>query len=131
MSNETRRIVEEYVEAVSTGDFERVVALVHSEATFGGTVVNETAGAEAFVQGFRNLRPITVRTEVREMVVADDHAAVLYDFVTDTPAGSVLSSEFLTVDGGRIRSSTLLFDWRRWPEVIAELKSRMEMKSEA
>ncbi|CAN5798209.1 hypothetical protein BH24ACT5_BH24ACT5_01060 [soil metagenome] len=131
MSDETRRLVAEYVEAVSTGDFERLTALVHPEATFGGTVVSETAGGEAFVQGFRNLWPITVRIDVREMVVTEDHAVVLYDFVTDTPAGSVLSSEFLSVDGGRIRSSILLFDWRRWPEVIAELKSRMAMKGEA
>jgi hypothetical protein len=48
----------------------------------------------------------------------------MYDFVTDTHVGSVLCSEFLTIDEGRIRSSTLIFDWRRWPEVLAELRSR-------
>lgn len=84
----------------------------------------EADGAEAFVQGFRNLRAITLRTEVHSVVVEDDRAAVMYDLITDTAVGPVLCTEFLTIDAGRIRSSTLVFDWRRWPEVIEELRSR-------
>jgi hypothetical protein len=38
----------------------------------------------------------------------------------------VLCAELLTTDGNQIRSSTLLFDWRRWPEVIDELRSRTD-----
>jgi len=117
-------LVDRYVRAVSTGDFDELHRLVHPGATFDGTVVARAEGAEAFVQGFRNLRPITVRSDVRNVVVEGDHAAVLYDFVTDTPVGAVLCAEFLTFDDGRIRSSTLLFDWRRWPDVLAELRTR-------
>lgn len=120
----THAVVEAYTTAVSEGDFERLAELVHADATFGGTVVNEAHGAEAFVQGFRNLRPITVRTDVRTVVVDDDRAAVMYDLVTDSPVGSVLCAEFLALDAGRVRSSTLIFDWRRWPEVIEALRSR-------
>lgn len=125
MSMSTQRLVDDYVEAVSAGDFGRLAELVHPDATFGGTVVKETIGADAFVQGFRNLGPITLRSEVRQVVVEDDRAAVLYDFVTDTPAGRVLCSEFLDLEDGRVRSSTLLFDWRRWPEVLHELRARV------
>lgn len=124
MSRSPKHLVDEYVSAVSSGDFERLAELVHADATFGGTVMAEANGADAFVQGFRNLRPITVRTEVREVVVDEDQAAVLYDFVTDTQVGSVLCAEFLTFEGDRIRSSTLLLDWRRWPEVLDELRAR-------
>lgn len=124
MSRSPKDLVNEYVSAVSSGDFERLAELVHADATFGGTVMAEANGADAFVQGFRNLRPITVRTEVREVVVDEDRAAVLYDFVTDTQVGSVLCAEFLTFEGDRIWSSTLLLDWRRWPEVLDELRVR-------
>lgn len=117
-------LVDAYAAAVSEGDFDRLGELVHADALFDGTVASEARGAEAFVQGFRNLRPITLRTDVRGVVVEDDRAAVLYDLVTDTAVGSVLCSEFLTLDAGLIRSSTLIFDWRRWPEVIDELRSR-------
>jgi len=120
----TRELVNDYVKAVSDGDFDRLGELVHADASFGGTVVAEVEGVDAFVQGFRNLRPITLRTDVRSVVVEADRAAVMYDLVTDTPVGSVLCTEFLTVDAGRVRSSTLVFDWRLWPEVIEELRSR-------
>ncbi len=124
MTETTEALVDAYIAAVSDGDFDRLAALVHPDATFGGTVVSEATGVDAFVQGFRNLRPITVRTDVRSVVVDGDRAAVMYDLVTDTPVGAVLCSEFLKLDGDRIRSSTLLFDWRRWPEVVAELRNR-------
>jgi hypothetical protein len=117
-------LITAYTAAVSEGDFERLGDLVHPAATFDGTVTNEVHGVDAFVQGFRNLRPITQRTDMRSVVVEDDRAAVIYDLVTDTPVGSVLCAEFLTIEAGRIRSSTLIFDWRRWPEVIDELRNR-------
>ena len=62
---------------------------------------------------------------MRELIVEGDRAFVLYDFVTDTPVGSVFCGEFLTVEDGLIRSSTLIFDWRRWPEVLQELQARI------
>lgn len=120
----THALVDAYAAAVSDGDFERLGQLLHADASFGGTVTTGVEGADAYVQGFRNLRPITLRTDVRSVVVEGDRAAVMYDLVTDTPAGSVLCSEFLTIDDGRVRSSTLVFDWRRWPEVIDELRRR-------
>jgi ketosteroid isomerase-like protein len=126
MSGSREDLVRDYVEAVGRGDYDRVAELVHPDAVMTGTVKNEAHGREAFVQGFRNLGPILERSDVREVVVDGDRAAVLYDFVTDTSAGAVLSAEFLTLHDGLIRSSTLLFDWRRWPDVLTELQARMQ-----
>jgi hypothetical protein len=124
VSDSVRDRVLAYVAAAGDKRFDRLGELVHPDATFGGTVKTETRGADAFVQGFRNLGPIVARNEVRDVIVEGDQAAVLYDFVTDTPAGSVLCAEFLTFEDGLVRSSTLLFDWRRWPEVMQELRAR-------
>lgn len=102
-------LVDAYTTAVSDGDFERLRELVHPDATFDGTVVNEATGSDAFIQGFRNLRPITVRTDVRSVVVEGNRAAVQYDLVTSTPVGHVLCSEFLSLDtdgSARARSSS-------------------------
>ena len=125
MSTSVRELVSEYVEAAGDKRFDRLAELVHPEATFDGTVKVQTKGAEAFVQGFRNLGPIILRNQVREVIVEGDRAFVLYDFVTDTPVGPILCGELLTVEGGLIRSSTLIFDWRRWPEVLHELQERL------
>ncbi len=124
MGGTVQDLVRGYVTAAGEGRIDRLEELVHPEATFGGTVMTETTGREAFVQGFRNLAPIVVRNEIRDIVVEGDRAFVLYDFVTDTPVGPVLCGELVTVENGLIRSSTLIFDWRRWPEVIAELQRR-------
>lgn len=125
MNDPIRNLVDEYTAAVSDGDFDRLAALVHPDATFGGTVSADAEGVDAFVQGFRNLRPITLRTDIHEVVIDGDRAAVMYDLVTDTVAGSVLCSEFLTIQDGLVKSSVLLFDWRRWPAVIDEIRARM------
>ena len=125
MSTSVRELVSEYVGAAGDKRFDRLAELVHPEATFDGTVKVQTKGAEAFVQGFRNLEPIILRNQVREVIVEGDRAFVLYDFVTDTPVGPVLCGELLTVEGGLIRSSTLIFDWRRWPAVLHELQKRL------
>jgi hypothetical protein len=36
----------------------------------------------------------------------------------------VLSGELITFQDGLIRKITLLFDLRRWPEVVAEIQRR-------
>lgn len=125
MSESVRALVEEYVTAAGDKRFDRVAELVHSEASFDGTVKSPAQGAEAFVQGFRNLGPIIERNEIRELIVEGDRAFVLYDFVTDTSVGAVLCGELVTVEDDLIRSSTLIFDWRRWPEVLKELQARI------
>jgi hypothetical protein len=125
MSGNVRELVTEYVQAAGDKRFDRLQELVHPDATMDGTVKTEVRGAEAFVQGFRNLGPIVARNEIRQLIVDGDRAFVLYDFVTDTPVGAVLTGELLTIEDDRIRSSTLIFDWRRWPEVMTELQSRV------
>lgn len=124
MNNTTRNVVDDYTTAVSDGNFEGLAELVHPDATFGGTVSADAQGVDAFVQGFRNLRPITLRTDVHHTIVDGERAAVMYDLVTDTEAGAVLCSEFLTIHDGMVTSSTLIFDWRRWPAVIDEIGNR-------
>jgi SnoaL-like protein len=124
VSSNVTDVVIEYVSGAGGKRFDRLEELVHPDATMDGTVKGCSSGAEAFVQGFRNLAPIIERNEIRELIVDGDRAFVLYDFVTDSPAGAVLTGELLTILDGRIRSSTLIFDWRRWPEVLAELQAR-------
>lgn len=119
----TRDIATEYATAAGNKDYERLAQLVHPNATFTGTVRNETHGGAAFVDGFRNLAPVTIRHELRTVIADDDGAAILYDLVTNTEVGSVLCTEFLTFQDGLINSSTLVFDWRRWPEVLQQLQA--------
>ena len=124
MATATRELVSDYVEAIA-GRFDDLVELLHPDASFTGAV-KEAYGREAYIAGFRRLLPILVRIDVRQIVVDGDQAVVLYDFVTDTEAGAVLSSELLTFENGLIRSSVLLYDQRQWPLVLRELGRRTD-----
>ncbi len=124
MEYDVQEVVNDYLQAAGNKDWARLEQVVHPDALFGGTVKAQTRGADAFVQGFQNIAPIYLRYDVRQVLVDGLNAAVLYDFVTDTPVGEVLSAEFLTTDGRQITGTTLLFDLRRWPEVLEELARR-------
>ena len=131
MGGNVEALVREYIQAVGERRFDRLEQLVHPDATFGGTVKGTLEGARAFVDGFRRLGPIIERNDIRELLVDGDRAFVLYDFVTSTDVGPVLSGELVTTQDGLIRSTTLLFDWRRWPEVVTELKLRLDERATA
>ena len=64
------------------------------------------------------------RNDIRHLFVDGDEACVVYDFVTSTPVGPVLSVEHLRLRNGRIASSTLVFERLHWPEVMTVLKDR-------
>jgi len=70
MSANVRDLVVEYVSAAGDKRFDRLEELVHPDATMDGTVKATSHGAQAFVQGFRNLAPIIDRNEIRELIVS-------------------------------------------------------------
>jgi hypothetical protein len=123
MAIDVRQLVIEYVTSVSEHRFDRFEDLLHPDVRFGGMTV-DLEGAAVVAEGYRRLGPVLVRNDIKELVVEGDTAFVLYDFVTDTDAGAVLTGEFLRIADGRIRAITLLFDWRRWPDVMRAVEER-------
>jgi hypothetical protein len=51
-----------------------------------------------------------VRSDVKKVFTDGPEVCVIYDFVTNTPAGAVPIVEWLRIEGGRITSVTLVFD---------------------
>jgi SnoaL-like domain len=123
VTTHNHKLVTEYINAVGEHRLEALPAMLDPDAEF--TVGDTTLrGAEAFIGGFRRLDPIIERNAIRKIFVDGDEACVIYDFVTDTPAGAVLSIEYLKFKNGRIASSLLLFERLHWPEVMAVLQKR-------
>lgn len=118
------RVAREYVEAVGEKRFDRVTALLDPQVDFTGPDGKTIHGAEPYVAALQRIAPVLDRNEVRKVFVDGDEACVLYDFVTDTPVGAVPSVEWLTIEGGRVRSIRLVFDTAPWPRVLQELKAR-------
>ena len=124
MPTEIADLVTRYVQAVSDKRFDLLPAMLQPNATFGGPNIQTCHGIPAYVAGFQRLAPILLRNEVKHILVDGDEACVIYDFVTDTPAGPVASVEWLKFEDGRIRAAELIFDRGRWPEVLQVLQAR-------
>jgi len=111
------------VQAGGDKRFDRLTELLHPELEArrpSGSVL----GKKDYLAGTRRLAPILLRNDVRRVFVDGDEAVVCYDMVTDSPAGFVRTTEWLTFADGKVRSSVLLHDGQRWPEVLAELVRR-------
>src|SRR5437899_1038987 len=114
IQNGPRALAVAYIEAVGQKQFDRVAELLHPDAEFL-TSGRSIRGVPAYVDALRGLAPIIVRNDVHATIVDGNDVAVLYDFVTDTPAGTVATIEWITVDAGLILTSRLIFPKGHWP----------------
>jgi hypothetical protein len=123
MTKSISDLVTSYIAAVGDRRLEALAAMLDPDAEF---VVGDTTlrGADAFIGGFKRLLPIIVRNDIRKVFIDGDEACVIYDFVTDSSAGAVVSVEYLKFKKGRIASSLLVFERLHWPEVMAAIAQR-------
>jgi hypothetical protein len=125
MSADTAELVTRYIQAVGEKRFELLPPLFHADVTFGGPGVKPLQGAEAYIAALQRLGTILLRNDIKHVLVQGDEAVVIYDFITDTPAGAVASVEWLSFEQGRIRAVELTFDHGRWPEVLQALQAKL------
>ena len=111
-----------YLEAVGDGRLEDVAPLLHPDLAFHSG--EQTHDRDGYLAALRRLGPVIVRNEIREVVASGDEVCVVYDFITDTPGGTIRSAEWLRFEDARIRDIRLAFDPSRWTEVVAELARR-------
>jgi SnoaL-like domain len=123
ISQDPRALAVAYIEAVGEKQFDRVAEMLHPDVEFL-TSGPSIRGVPAYIDALRRLAPIIVRNDVRTTIVDGRDVAIVYDFVTDTPAGAVPTIEWITTEEGRIRASRLIFHKEHWPAAVAELARR-------
>ncbi len=128
MASEIHDLVTSYINAVGEHRLDSLPAMLEPDVEFR-LGDNTVRGVEGFVAGFQRLMPIIVRNDIRKVFVDGEEACVIYDFVTDTPAGAVLSVEHIKFRNGRLASTLLVFERLHWPEVLAELADRAARQS--
>jgi ketosteroid isomerase-like protein len=109
MTNDPKAVALAYIEGCSRKDFDRVAELLAPDIRFEGPG-NTVTGAPPYLAVLRRIATIWVRSDVRKVFVDGSDVCVIYDFVTDSPAGAVPTVEWLHVDGGRVASVHLFFD---------------------
>lgn len=115
------KIATAYIEAVGGGRLDEVRTYLHSAVTFDSPGLPSHTGVDSYLAALERLGPVIAHNDIRSVLADGERVCVLYDFVTDTPVGPVVSAEWLTFDDGKISSVYLLFDKARWPEVLEHL----------
>ena len=111
-----------YIEAVGSQDLETVDGLLADslEARVGAGASDK----QQWMSALERLLPALVRNDIRDVYENGDQACVVYDFVTDTPAGAVVCVENVHVADGRITDIELVFDKVAFAPVNEALKAR-------
>ncbi len=109
MSQNPKEVAVAYIEACSRKDLDAVATLLAPGVRFVGPG-NEVTGAPAYLAVLRRLGPVWERSDVKRVFADGSDVCVIYDFVTNTPAGAVPIVEWLQIEGAKVASVTLIFD---------------------
>ena len=109
MTDDARTVALRYIEACSRKDWNATSRLLAPDVEFIGPG-RSVKGAEPYLSVLRRIGSVWVRSDVKKVFVDGQDVCVIYDFVTDTAAGSVPTVEWLRVDGDRIARVVLVFD---------------------
>jgi len=123
MAQNAKALALEYMDAINQQRFDMLEALLAPELTFISPSTTRSTARE-FLAGVKRLTAIHVRNEVKRVFAEGDEVCVIYDFVTDTPAGALPAIEWLHIQEGRIRRIHLYYDRLPWKTVIDEMAQR-------
>jgi hypothetical protein len=123
MTNDPRDIALAYIDACGRKDLDAVAPLLAPDIVFVGTS-NTVTGATPYLEVLRRIGLVWVRSDVKKVFADGPEVCVIYDFVTDTPAGAVPIVEWLRIEAGRITSVKLFLDRMRFKPASDELARR-------
>ena len=123
MTTNPKTLALDYLDAVGKKELARLDALLAPDLAFRGPSSTRST-ARDFVGALERIGAIHVRNDVKRVFVDGNDVCVIYDFVTDTPAGVVPTVEWLRVEGGRIRAIDLYYDRVPWKLVMDEIAAR-------
>ena len=107
----TRETVESYQAALGNGDFVTARKLMQDDMTFQGPI-DTFHQADDYLESLKKLASIIQRIDVKRVFAEGDDVCVLYEMVTNTPAGTAFIAEWYQVKGGKIASLRVVFDAR-------------------
>lgn len=117
----TKETLEKYFNAIHQGGWEDFVA---DDFAFANNNLDKVAHSKAaYLEGAGRFFKTTTAVDIKEMFIHGDQAAVLARYHVRTPKGNTGVcdvAEFITVKGGKLTASTILFDTK----VLAELMSQ-------
>src|SRR6266511_1257448 len=104
-----KEIVERYKAAMGRGDFTAARQLLHDDLAFQGPI-DSFNKADDYIEATKRLANIIQSVDVKKVFADGDDVCVLYDMVTNTPAGTAFIVEWYQVRGDKIAALRAVFD---------------------
>ena len=90
------QIVQHFYKALEQKDFSAVRGYLHDGLSFQGPI-DTFHKAEPYLEAIKGLSKIVQRVDVKKMFVDGNDVCVLYDLVTNTPAGTSFVAEWIGI----------------------------------
>jgi len=123
MNQSPQEVALAYIAACGRKDLAAVEPLLAPGIRFVGPG-NDLIGAPAYLAVLKRLGPVWERSDVKHVFADSSDVCVIYDFVTNTPAGAVPVVEWLRIEGGKVAAVTLIFDRVSFKPASDELARR-------
>ena len=112
-------VVHRFHAAVGAKDFVAARKLLHDDLSFKGPI-DTFHKADDYVEAIKKLAGIVKGVEVKKVFVDGNEVCVLYDMITNTPAGTSFISEWFRTKGDRISEIRVVFDARPFAAMFAK-----------
>ena len=106
-----KEIVEKYKAAMGRGDFTAARQLLHDDLAFQGPIDGFNK-ADDYIEATKRLANIIQSVDVKKVFADGNDVCVLYDMVTNTPAGTAFIVEWYQVRDEKIGALRAVFDAR-------------------
>src|SRR5215470_14591292 len=94
------QVVQGFMGAMGKGDFSAARKLLHDNLSFRGPI-DAFDKPEPYLEALNKLQPIVQRIDVKKMFVDGNDVCMLYDMVTNSPAGTAFVAEWMHVKGDK------------------------------
>jgi hypothetical protein len=105
------QVVQGFMGAMGRGDFAAARKYLDDNLSFRGPI-DAFDKPEPYLQALEKLHKMVERVDMKKMFVDGNDVCLLYDLVTNTPAGTSFVCEWMQVRGERIASIRVVFDAR-------------------
>lgn len=119
-----RVLVHNYITAVGQRDYELLEACLHRDFEFTGMVVYHSSGD--FIRMLKEhagspTTNIILRNDIKAVFVDEGDACVIYDLITDKVVKAIPCAEWIKIEDGKIRSSSIKIEQYSLRRLMGEL----------
>ena len=106
-----KEVVMGYQKALGASDWTAARGFLRDDLKFKGPIA-EYDKPEPYIEDLKNLHHIVTDVQMKKVFADGNDVCLLYDMVTNTPAGTAFICEWYRVEGAKIASIRVVFDAR-------------------